>query len=304
MVSNMLQSNFLTRELVYKPLASLKRYFLLREIKKEIREGKLMAGLSGQVRNHWEERIRKVLSAPDNQWIPRIENAGKIIGDSLIMHNGIKIDPLSYYDKPMLQMLIENKGVHEPQEERVFGEVLKKLPEGSVMLELGSYWAFYSAWFYKNIPNGKCFLVEAKEGLLELGKINFRKNGFRGEFFQAFVGRNSGTDQNGNRIITVDELANKESVSFFHIIHCDIEGNELEMLEGAKNLIENKQIGYFFISTHSPALHKECLDFLAGYHYTTVASVPPSQSYSMDGVLVMKAPGFAGVESVPVSLAS
>ena len=48
-------------------------------------------------------------------------------------------------------MLLENKGVHEPQEEKAFLEVLNYVEKGSTMIELGSYWGFYSLWFNKKI---------------------------------------------------------------------------------------------------------------------------------------------------------
>ncbi|MBI4681229.1 MAG: hypothetical protein HY753_08545 [Nitrospirae bacterium] len=95
-------------------------------------------------RQWWERRINDVLSCPDNKFIPRVNNAGSIKDGFLVMHNGIKVLPLSYSGYPMLKMLIENKGVHEPQEERVFFEILKKMPERAVMMELGCYWSFYS----------------------------------------------------------------------------------------------------------------------------------------------------------------
>jgi hypothetical protein len=37
-----------------------------------------------------------------------------------------------------------NRGVHEPLEEFVFQEVLKRLPEACAMIELGAYWGHYS----------------------------------------------------------------------------------------------------------------------------------------------------------------
>ena len=67
----------------------------------------LMGALKPDVRPHWEERIQRVLDSADNAFIPRHEAAGSIVNDQLVMHNGIKVDPLSYYSFPLLKMLIE-----------------------------------------------------------------------------------------------------------------------------------------------------------------------------------------------------
>ena len=51
-------------------------------------------------------------------------------------------------------------GVDEPLEERVFGDLLPQLPAGSVVLELGSFWAFYSLWLRAAVDDAAVHLVE------------------------------------------------------------------------------------------------------------------------------------------------
>ena len=58
-------------------------------------------------------------------------------------------------------VLHRNRGVHEPGEERMFAEVIRRMPPGALMIELGSYWAFYSTWFGKAVPSARIFCVEA-----------------------------------------------------------------------------------------------------------------------------------------------
>ena len=96
-----------------------------------------------------ENRIEKVCSSPENNFIKRVPDAGKISNGWITMHNGIQVSALGYYGKGILNMLVRNLGVHEPEEERVFQEVLKYVQPGSTMIEAGSYWAFYSLWFSK-----------------------------------------------------------------------------------------------------------------------------------------------------------
>src|SRR5258707_487821 len=96
----------------------------------------------------WTTRIREGVAAPDNQFIPRCPEAGQLADAQLIMHNGLRVGALSYAGEGNRDLIVANRGVHEPQEERVFQEALKFMPKGATMLELGSFWAFYSMWFY------------------------------------------------------------------------------------------------------------------------------------------------------------
>jgi hypothetical protein len=76
------------------------------------------------------------------------------------MHNGIKVYTDSHYGDFNVKIIEKLKGVHEPQEEKVFYEVLKSINEGGKMLELGAFWAYYSLLFNKEVKNAQIFLVE------------------------------------------------------------------------------------------------------------------------------------------------
>lgn len=86
----------------------------------------------------WQKRIDDVKSCPDNANINRVENAGKVFKGKQYMHNGLKIHLGSYYGPEVSRQLIVNKGVHEPQEEYVFQEVIKRIRKNATMLELGN----------------------------------------------------------------------------------------------------------------------------------------------------------------------
>jgi len=250
---------------------------------------------------HWQPRIQNVMSSKDNLAIPRHSNAGQIIDESLIMHNGIKVEPLSYYNVGMLKMLKDNKGVHEPQEEKIFQEVLNTLDQkqNKTMLELGAYWSFYSMWFLEQFPNSNCFMVEPERMNLFYGKANFRLNNFKGTFIQAGIGKQ--VDKN-NRILTVDEICQQNNIKFLDILHSDIQGFEADMLEGSHKMLLEKKVGYVFVSTHSNELHEACFQILKNkYHYKLVASANVDESFSWDGILVMKLPGYPGIDQVDIS---
>jgi hypothetical protein len=73
------------------------------------------------------------------------------------------------------------------------------------------------------------------------------------------------------------------------------------MLKGSRKLLEEKKVGYCFISTHSNELHEQCKMVLSGYGYELVADANLDESFSFDGILVMKNPAYPGIASVGIS---
>jgi hypothetical protein len=262
--------------------------------------GDLLDILNKAEKKHWLPRIQSVIDGKDNQDIPRDKDAGKIIDGLLTMHNGIKVDPLSYYSYPMLKMLEQNKGVHEPQEENIFQEVLATLNDdkSKIMLELGSYWSFYSIWFKKIFPSADCYMVEPDRRNLMYGQHNFEINKIKGTFIHGGI---SGKKDNSNNITTVDDICQEQQIDFLDILHSDIQGYELEMLYGSQKMLSKNKVGYAFISTHSNELHTQCQQLLQDkYGFITVASANLDESFSWDGILVMKAPEYPGIDQVNI----
>lgn len=250
-----------------------------------------------------EGRIATVLEAPDNEFIPRVEDAGKIYGDQQVMHNGIRVSLWNggYYGSLISEMLKRNKGVHEPQEEKVFQELLRTLRPGSTMIELGSFWAFYSLWFQKEVPNARSYLIEPVPEYLALGMINFQLNGKEGHFTQAYVGEKSGTGDDGVPIICMDDFTLNNDIKFIDVLHSDIQGYEFDMLQGSKRLFDEKRIGYVCISTHCNQGHEKCYSFLKKRNFVIVASADPYASYGHDGVLVARHSEYPGLDRVVIS---
>jgi hypothetical protein len=238
---------------------------------------------------YWRQRIDDVIACPDNQYIDRVADAGKLIDDQVVMHNGIRVVGLGYYGAGILKMLVENRGVHEPQEERAFGLVLPHLAPGSTMLELGAYWAYYSLWFATTVKDAQCFLVEPMSENLRSGERNFEINGAQGIFTQAFVGSSDRTDREGRKFVAIDPFCERNGIEHLAILHADIQGGEVDMLAGAKMLLRRKAVDWIFISTHSNKLHYECVEILKSYGYLVMASADLDETYSTDGLLVAKA---------------
>lgn len=241
---------------------------------------------------YWQSRIRKVCDAPINKSIERCTNAGSIVSDYQIMHNGIKIYVGSYYgygesfDATHI-MLKMNRGVHEPEEEYHFGKVLHEMKPGAVMIELGAYWSYYSMWFNKEVKNAHNFMIEPDARSLYSGKRNFSLNGFKGHFFQYYIGAKTNTETIPTTI-SLDDFLSKNLIKHVDILHCDIQGFEFEMLQGAVNTLNLSSVNYIFISTHSDELHHKCICLLKEKKYDIVAEINLENISSFDGLIVAK----------------
>lgn len=255
-------------------------------------------GYSEEEKQMWLGRIQKVKASSDNTKIDKVPEAGMLKASKLVMHNGLVIDPLSYYGAPVMRMLMENKAVHEPQEEFVFQEVLKELPDNATMVELGCYWGFYSMWFNQKIKNARNFLIDNHDGV-ERARANFKMNGLDAEFLEGYIGKPN--DSSPIRVYNVDEICSIKNIEFIDVLHSDIQGFELEMLESMPEQFNNNRIGYIFISTHSNELHYQCIAFLEKQNFKIVCQADLDNSFSEDGLIVAKSSNYPGIDSIEIS---
>lgn len=246
----------------------------------------------------WKNRIRDAVASPDNSHIPRVENAGQIVDHLLIMHNGLRVGELSYGGEGPRNLMIANRGVHEPQEERAFQEILKVLPKGSAMLELGSFWAFYSMWFYREVGDARCFCVEPDPENILMGKknfaLNFGENPPRLNFQQAYVGALNGVANDGVNILNVDAMMANFKIDQLAVLHADTQGYEVDVLRGAEMALSGRKIDYIFISTHANEKHRICLALLRAHNYAILADVDLIETFSFDGLIVARRNELAG----------
>lgn len=261
----------------------------------------LFRSVHGKKMLKWETRIADVLACPDNAHLPRVSEAGKVDGDAQVMHNGLKVVKDCYYRWRGTAMFTATGGVHEPQEERVFAEVLKFVTPGGVMIELGAYWGFYSMWFAREVPRARCILVEPMLGNLDLGRKNFRLNGLDGEFVRAKVGAASTRNWMQGQTVSVDDLVQQRGLAQVDILHSDIQGFEGEMLKGATRTLRDRKVRFVFISTHSADLHAHCRAELQKLDFAIIADADLTGSFSVDGILVGQLRGIPGPGPVAIA---
>jgi hypothetical protein len=226
----------------------------------------------------FEDRFVDILSDPNNLFIKRDEKAGTIEDGCVILHNGIKVIKDGYYGD-FSKILILNKGCHEPAEERMFELILNDIPENGTMIELGSYWAFYTIWFNKVVKNANNFCIEPELSNLNIGKQNCLLNNINNvNFTQGFIGKNQ---------INLYDFIREKNIDSIDILHSDIQGYELEMLQDITELLTQNKIKYLFISTHSDDLHYKCVNLLKQYNYRIIASADyETETFCYDGIIV------------------
>jgi hypothetical protein len=232
------------------------------------------------------ERFREIVSDPVNVLISRVPEAGYVDEKNcVILHNGNRVPikgRFSYYED-FSDVLIINRGVHEPLEEYCFQSMLSRLrTDTPTMLELGAYWSHYSMWLKKVCPQGTCFMVEPDRHNLECGKHNFGINGYSGEFINATVGKSG---------FQLDAFVSQRGIAELHVLHSDIQGYELEMLQGGKTFLSENRARYVFVSTHSESLHDSVIEQLRSYSYRIeVSSGFDTHTTSSDGFVLATSP--------------
>jgi len=253
----------------------------------------------------WARRLAVAKQCRENDLLTQIDGAGGLHDGGIRMHNDLFVEAGGYYGPSANVLLTGNRGVHEPQEEYLFREVLRQLPAGSTMLELGAYWGFYSMWFKRDVPDSRCYLVEAETGNMAVGIRNFRRNQLQPDgTLLARIGRSNTAIPEAIPTMTVDEVLRHFALSHLTLLHADIQGHEFNMLLGANEALVEKRIDIMFISTHSMGVHYRCKAHLEKFGYVVPWSVDLIDSYSFDGLLVAHLPGSLPETNFPVSLRS
>jgi FkbM family methyltransferase len=259
-----------------------------------------------------KERAAMTISCHDADNLPKVAQAGKVVtekGKKLqIMHNGLKVLAGGYYGELIQEIIAKLKGHHEPQEEKVFYHLLERITrQHPTMIELGSHWAIYSLWFKTATKHGRVICCEPDPHNIQIGKQNMQLNNFTEDssliFKQVAAGSADGReiefvqDSNPNEIVrlpirSVDSLCAEYQVDMLDILHMDVQGVELDALNGTKSLIEKGKVRFMVVSTHhyvfsnDPMTHQKCEAFITQLGGHIIASHTVLQSYSGDGLIV------------------
>jgi FkbM family methyltransferase len=252
-----------------------------------------------------DQRVEMTTKCRDMDGVPRVPRAGQVqvLSDQTrvqIMHNGIRVLADGYYGEWMTRLIELCQGCHEPQEERVFYEVMARLPADATMIELGGFWCFYSLWFLSSGKRRRAIVVEPDPKHLRVGQMNARLNGLTPAFVHGFAGSTPSdpvpfqTEESGEILLkrlSVPVLMEFQRIERLSVLHCDIQGAEFDMLCGCKGLFESRRIQFVFVSTHDhrisgdPLTHQRCLAVIRNCGGRIIAE-HDVQSYSGDGLIV------------------
>ncbi|MFC7737391.1 FkbM family methyltransferase [Roseomonas sp. GCM10028921] len=252
-----------------------------------------------------DERIAMGTRCRDADPVPKVPGAGGVeVGPDgqriQVMHNGIRVLADGYYGAWMTRLIELCRGHHEAQEERVFHEVVSRLPEGGTMIELGGFWALYSIWFLRSAPGRRAVLVEPDPAHIAIGEANLALNGVSAEFVHGFVGEEPGscrafsTEESGVVEIPCFDVASlmaRYCMDRLTILHCDAQGAEFKVLEQAAPLMRAGKIDWVFVSTHhhsisgDPLTHQRCLTLLRSLGGQIEAEHSVQESFSGDGLI-------------------
>lgn len=125
-------------------------------------------------------------------------------------------------------------------------------------------------------------MVEPDLKNISCGKNNFETNKYRGEFIQDFVGVSG---------FQLDRFVAERRITSLNILHSDIQGYEVEMLDGARDSLKKHLADYVFVSTHSQALHTSVINKLTDFGYRVeVSSDYDNHTTSSDGFVLASSP--------------
>lgn len=244
-------------------------------------------------------------SCGDCDHIPKVAGAGMVVEENgrrvQIMHNGVRVIAGGYDGDWMMEIITRLKGHHEPQEELVFHEILKTLPEQATMIELGGYWSYYTLWFLHSAPQyRRAIVVEPDPRYLDVGRMNAALNGRDIDFIQAAAGEEAVNQiefpsQSSGPIlipqVSVASLMESRNIPCLDVLHCDTQGAEISIIKSCSRLFREKRIRFGIFSTHDKQFtddsltHQRCLAMIEACGGQILAEHEVHESYSGDGLI-------------------
>ena len=269
-----------------------------------------------------DERVEMATWCRDADLLPRAEGAGTVStapdgARHQTMHNGLRVHADGYCGAWMTELIRRCAGVHEPQEERVFAEILARLPPYATMIELGAWWGFYSLWFLHAHPARRAIALEPDPERRALGAANAALNHLAPIFIDGFVGATSSPAEpfrldSGVAITiprrSVPDLMAAHAITILDVLHCDAQGAEIDVLSSCRDLLREGRIRTIVVSTHHHSItgdkltHQSCLALVEDAGGTVIAEHDVQESFSGDGLIAARfGPDQAAWPMIPLS---
>ncbi|MGH2874317.1 MAG: FkbM family methyltransferase [Solirubrobacteraceae bacterium] len=197
------------------------------------------------------------------------------------------------------------RGHHEPQEELAFHNLVGRLEADTVeptMVELGSFWGYYSMWLKRAIPSTRLILVEPDAAHLAVGSENLALNQMEAVCLHAAIGEThdatvqltweSDGEAHATRQVSIDGLMDELGLERIDLLLCDVQGAETAALLGASRALAERRVRFLVISTHhhsisgEPLTHQRCMTILRDASAHVIAEHSVAESCSGDGLIV------------------
>lgn len=254
-------------------------------------------------------RIELAVSCRDTDQIPKVDGAGVVRDDGVqVMHNGVLVEADGYQGAWMTEIIARLRGHHEPQEELAFHAVVERLAADTstpspVVMELGSWWAYYSLWALHRLRGARSFCIEPDPAYLETGRRNFALNGRTGTFHQAAVGQlplppqpflcESDGLEHDVPVESLGSLLARFGLDRIDLLLVDVQGAETPLLDGGRDLLRGGAVRFMVVSTHhhvisgDPLTHQRCLLLLRELGAHVIVEHTVAESFTGDGLLVV-----------------
>ena len=251
-------------------------------------------------------RIDMTCSCGDAAAIPKVPAAGAVFrrnGRRLQrMHQGILVPAGGYYGTWMTEIIRRLRRHHEPQEELLFHHLLQHCRPGTRMVEVGTFWAYYTAWFLSAVPGSTAVCLEPDANNAACGKETLALNGLSATWVAGAAGRaheqhiRFQRESDGRTIdLPVHSLASLLDVvghGAVEVLHIDAQGAELAFLESLADPGVKALVRFVVVSTHhmqisgSPTTHEDCLRVIQRLGSVILEEHSVEESFSGDGLIV------------------
>jgi len=262
---------------------------------------------------HWApmnelQRTLMTISCRDTDFIPKVAGAGGVSRcdgqDTQRMHNGIEVVNGGYYGAWMAHVIRGLQGHHEPQEEAVFHVLMRYVRHRTKMVELGCFWAYYTQWFLKEIPESTALCIEPDARNLAVGRLNtaINRHTERVSFINAWIGGKAmsayrAPTETSAEPVTLPMLDAAAVLAHagggdIELLHMDIQGAELPFVQSITENMAREKLRFVMISTHhscisgSTTTHPDCVDALRALGGTILVEHDVIESFSGDGLIL------------------
>ena len=263
-------------------------------------------------------RVALTLRCRDCDAIPKVADAGRIISRAgtpvQVMHDGSLVPAGGYCGAWMTRVIAGLRGHHEPQEEFLFHHLLQHVRPGTLIVELGAYWAYYSAWYLGAVPGSRAVCLEPEAAHLDVGRQTMALNGRTARFIHARVGGTRGPEpaaDDADAELDMAGLTKRLDQAAIEILHMDVQGAETGFIRSMRHAGSSGLVRFLVASTHhasitgSPTTHEDCLAELRAQGAAILAEHSVAESYSGDGLIVAAFdPRDAAISLPPISRAA